>query len=287
MNIKNGLHPRNKHKSEYNFTELLKAYPELLKYIIKNKSERDSINFSDSNAVLALNSALLKFFYKIDFWSLPKGFLCPPIPGRADYIHHLADLLKKESPQCKILDIGVGANCIYPLIATREYQWLIVGSDIESLSLKNAQLIIDKNKLSDVIELRLQKNKKSIFEGIVKKEERFTACISNPPFFESLEKAKSENSKKNKNLGIKTNKLNFGGAQNELWCEGGELQFITQMIHESIHYKNNFSWFTSLVSKSATLPFLYDVLKHSGISKIRTIDMAQGQKKSRILAWRF
>jgi 23S rRNA (adenine1618-N6)-methyltransferase len=40
-----------------------------------------------------LNKAILKAFYKIEYWDIPLHYLCPPIPGRADYLHYTADLL--------------------------------------------------------------------------------------------------------------------------------------------------------------------------------------------------
>ena len=43
--------------------------------------------------------------------------------------------------------------------------------------------------------------------------------------------------------------LNFGGNANELWCEGGELRFLLNMITESRKFRKNCKWFTSLVSK--------------------------------------
>lgn len=39
--------------------------------------------------------------------------------------------------------------------------------------------------------------------------------------------------------------LNFGGQQQELWCEGGEVAFITQMIAESQQFGRQVKWFTS------------------------------------------
>jgi 23S rRNA A1618 N6-methylase RlmF len=50
-------------------------------------------------------------------------------PGRLDYIHYIADLLQKQQryhPKghtVQGLDIGIGANCIYPIIGNAEYGW--------------------------------------------------------------------------------------------------------------------------------------------------------------------
>lgn len=288
---KTGLHPKNKHKTSYDFPALIKAHAPLAKFVGPNKYGTDSIDFSNSEAVLALNTALLKHFYDVKFWEIPKNYLCPPIPGRADYIHHLADRMKDfllaRKDDIYVLDIGVGANCIYPIIGNHEYGWKFVGSDIDEVALKNAQTIIDQNNLNDKITLRHQTDRKKIFEGVITVDDYFSLVVCNPPFHESAEAAREGTQKKNKNLGLKKDNLNFGGTSNELWCEGGELAFIKQMIFESVDYRDNVAWFSTLVSKSTTMPLLYEELKKEGITKVRTIDMAQGQKKTRILAWRF
>ena len=286
MNKKPGLHPKNKHKSDYDFEALCLSLPELSAYVKKNKYQSNSIDFSNPNAVKALNRALLKYFYQIDFWDIPSGYLCPPIPSRADYIHHVAELIKINNA-VKILDVGIGANCVYPLIANREYNWQVVGSDIDETALENAQKIIQENHLEKAIKLKLQKNKNSFFDGIIGPDDFFHLTICNPPFHSSAQEARAGSERKNRNLKIKKDNLNFGGANNELWCEGGEVAFISKMIHESEKYKEQVQWFSSLVSKSTTLPLMYDELKKLNIVKVRTLDMSQGQKKSRILAWSF
>lgn len=286
MNKKAGLHPQNKHKNGYDFSLMVKSYPAIAPFIVKKPDNTETIDFSDPKAVLALNAALLKTYYKVDHWQIPLGYLCPPIPGRADYIHHIAELIKSDS-KLSVLDIGVGANCIYPLIAHSEYGWTAVGSDIDEVALNNAQLIVDKNKLNSDITLRLQKNPSKIFDGIIQPEDYFHFTICNPPFHASAEDAAHASNRKNTNLGHKKNNLNFGGKNSELWCEGGEIEFITKMIHESVNYKKNVHWFTSLVSRYESMPFLQEELKKLGIKTVRTLDMAQGQKKSRILAWSF
>ncbi len=297
--IKPGLHPRNKHNLRYDFPKLIESSPGLSKFVSRNKYNDDSIDFADPEAVKALNQALLKFFYKINFWDIPKNYLCPPIPGRADYIHQIADLLgasnKGSIPtgkQIRILDIGVGANCVYPLIATSEYGWSCTGSDIDPIALKSANEIILQNNLDHLIELRSQDKTHHIFKGVISENDFFDVTISNPPFHSSLEEAQSGNLKKNKNLGKnKISKhplpLNFGGVSNELWCEGGEISFASKMIRESKDFKSNCFWFTTLISKATSLPSLYQELKMAEVRSFKTIDMGQGQKKSRILAWTF
>ncbi|MBY0412511.1 MAG: RlmF-related methyltransferase, partial [Bdellovibrionales bacterium] len=188
MNDKTGLHPKNLHKSSYDFKSLIKAHPALGTFVKMNKFNNESVDFSDASAVKALNTALLKYFYNISFWDIPKDYLCPPIPGRADYIHHVADLFNDKT-NLRMLDIGVGANCIYPLIANKAYGWSVVGSDIEKTSLENAEKIVIENSLEKVIEIREQKDKNKFFSGIILKDEYFHLTICNPPFHASAAEA--------------------------------------------------------------------------------------------------
>jgi 23S rRNA (adenine1618-N6)-methyltransferase len=293
MNEKIGLHPRNKHKSSYDFAELIKSHPPLSSFVVKNKFNNESINFSDAAAVKALNTALLKHFYKISYWDVPKDYLCPPIPGRADYIHQVADLLTPVNgqvptgPSINMLDIGVGANCVYPLIANSEYGWSVVGSDIDVTAIDNATKIIKENSLESFIKIRHQDDKNKFFENIIKKDEFFHIVVCNPPFNTSAEESAQVSERKNRNLGIKKGNQNFGGQSTELWYEGGEAAFILKMIQESVAYQKNCLWFSSLVSRSVTLPLVYEELKKRNVANFKTIDLNQGQKKSRIVAWTF
>ncbi len=290
------LHPKSKHLEPYNFDELVKKHPDLKKYIQLNPYQNLSIDFSMPEAVKALNTALLKNYYKISYWDFPKGYLCPGVPGRADYIHYLSDLLSKQSKSSKqknikCLDIGTGASCIYPIIGIAEYNWSFVASDIDENSIKSAQHIIDNNSLlKNKVDLRLQTNPKHIFSGIIHKNDFFDVSICNPPFHKSKSAAAESASRKIKNLALKAtnkNSLNFEGQSHELWCTGGEKMFIKNMIKQSQQFSNSCQWFTSLVSKKEHLNSFYDALKKVNAKDIKTIEMRQGNKRSRILAWTF
>ena len=288
--MKTELHPRNRHRGLYNFEELIQACHDLAKFVRKNPYGNESIDFTDPIAVKTLNKALLKSFYNI-IWELPQPFLCPPIPSRADYIHAVADLLSESNSgiaplgkTISILDIGVGANCIYPLLGTREYGWHFVGTEIDPLSLTVANGIIAQNELTDSIQLRLQTSPSSIFKGVTE-DSVFHVSMCNPPFHASESEATAGSKRKWKNLEKKTDRLNFGGKSTELWCLGGEVGFIKQMIRESVD--TQCGWFTTLVSKESSLPAIYRALDEMKASEVRTIPLGQGQKKSRIIAWTF
>ena len=278
------MHHRNKHHEAYDFKALIQASPELLPFVIKNKKGEDSVDFANPLAVKALNRAILRHYYQVSFWDIPPGFLCPPIPGRADYIHTVADLVDGDA---RVLDIGVGANCVYPLIGYAEYNWNFVGTDIDPRALSSAKKIVTANGLSQKIELRLQPVKQHIFKGVLKKDEKFQLVICNPPFHESQAAAAEGSSRKWRNLGKRDSGLNFGGQEAELWCPGGEKAFIKKIIVESLLYKEQVDWFTTLVSREAHLPYLQQVLSVNQIVHVKILNLTHGQKKSRILAWRF
>lgn len=291
---KPGLHPRNRHRNRYDFSALLASCPALAAFIKKGPQGGATIDFADPLAVKALNQALLMHFYNVKAWDIPAGFLCPPVPGRADYIHHLADLLAegngdKVPAQATVLDVGVGANCIYPLIGQHEYGWRFTGSEIDADALRSAMTIVDANPgLNRMIRLRRQKARDAIFPGIIHKNETFDATLCNPPFHDSAQAARSNSERKRRNLGQdEKGALNFGGHEHELWCEGGEVAFVSQMIGESKAFARQVMWFTSLVSRGENLPALYRVLQEAGVEKVVKKEMAQGQKQSRFIAWSF
>lgn len=284
------LHPKNIHNSRYDFKALIKTNPDLKEYVSLNKYNDLSIDFANAKAVLTLNKTLLQHYYKITYWDIPENYLCPPIPGRADYIHNIADLLGKRA-NVKALDIGVGANCIYPIIGVSTYDWYFTVSDIDPTAIKNVENIVNSNDvLRDNITIKHQKNRNNIFEDIIEKDDRFDFTICNPPFHKNAKEAQKGSNQKVSNL-TKQNttnaKLNFGGQSNELWCDGGELKFIRKMIIQSEKFKNNCFWFTTLVSKKENLKNIYRALKKVNPTKVETIEMQQGQKITRFIAWSF
>jgi len=274
--------------------------PELRPYLKSNPKDETTIDFSDGKAVLHLNKALLAHYYQVTNWQIPEGYLCPPIPGRADYIHYIADLLTSaghpEVPTGKnihVLDIGTGANCIYPIIGSQSYGWQFVATDIDPVAVKVAEVIVQSNPhLRKLVKLRLQKNPESIFNGIIKPTDRFELSMCNPPFHASLNEATAANQRKRNNLNKgkaarSDNPLNFGGQNTELWCADGEIGFLTRMAKESVDYSRQVYYFTSLVSKRENVSPLKKLLSRLGAQQIDVINMSQGQKVSRLLVWSF
>jgi 23S rRNA (adenine1618-N6)-methyltransferase len=273
---------------------LCESCPALREFITQTPTGEPTVNFADPQAVKTLNKALLMHFYGVAQWDIPDGYLCPPVPGRADYIHHLADLLAEGNngavpAQATILDIGTGSNLIYPLIGVHEYGWRFTGSEVDPQAFANATAIINGNPgMARAIRLRRQKEASAIFAGVIHKNEQYDATLCNPPFHDSAETARAGSERKRRNLGQAADAaLNFGGQQQELWCEGGEVAFIKKMIAESAQFARQVKWFTTLVSRSENLPPLYRALTDVGAVKVVKKEMAQGQKQSRFIAWTF
>ncbi|CAM1335075.1 23S rRNA (adenine(1618)-N(6))-methyltransferase RlmF [Tenacibaculum aestuariivivum] len=284
MENKKGLHENNKHKNGYDFNFLKEKYPEITAFVIK-KFEKETIDFSDPIAVKQFNKALLAAYYNIKDWNFPDENLCPPIPGRVDYIHHLADLISGQD-EVTVLDIGTGASCVYPLLGAAAYNWNFIAADIDLDSLDYAQDIIDDNNLDSKIKLRQQFNELNILKGITEEGDAFSATMCNPPFYKSAEEARGANRRKSRNLGNNTIR-NFAGNSNELWYLGGEKAFLHTYLYESSLQPKVSKWFTSLVSRKENVKSLQNSAKKLGATTFKVIPMSQGNKVTRIVCWQF
>ncbi|MFT6868667.1 MAG: 23S rRNA (adenine1618-N6)-methyltransferase [Cyclobacteriaceae bacterium] len=279
------MHPKNPFIEDYDFDQLIHHDAGLKPFVFVNEYGNKTIKFADKHAVKALNSALLKTHYGI-IWDIPEHNLCPPIPGRLDYMLHVADLIEKSD--VRLLDIGTGASLIYPILATCHFNWQCTGSEVDSDSLKNAQSIINKNNSLRKTVLRHQKSRSNILEGIIWSEDFFDVVVCNPPFFKNFQEAQQKNKRKVHNLGLKEkNSQNFGGRSNELWFKGGEEAFVKKMALESSLFKSQVHWFTSLVSNKENLPAIKRAINKTFPTEVKVIDMEQGNKKSRFIAWTF
>ena len=281
------MHKNNLHNNLYDLNALCTTYPLLKEYVFINKYKIQTLDFSNPKAVKILNTALLQHHYAIQYWNFPNENLCPPIPSRADYIHYLSDLISSKNKKITVLDIGTGATCIYPLLGQALFKWEFIGTDIDNNSIKNATQIVAKNQLQKEIKFRLQPNKNNILNGVVQANDFFDVSMCNPPFYKTELEAVQANTKKNKNLKLSSTSRNFSGNANELWYKGGEKAFLHNYIYESSLYKKQFHWFTSLVSKKELLKDLKRSLKKLGATTIKVVEMNQGSKISRFIAWKY
>lgn len=281
------MHPNNPFTEDYNFDELCLANASLKKHVFENEYGNTTIPFANKDAVKELNKAILKHQYQLSFWEIPVQNLCPPIPGRLDYLLHVADLLADQK-EVHLLDIGTGANLIYPILGTCHFKWNCTASEVANDSIENAQKIIDNNPALSNINLRKQQFKNSILEHIIQPNDFFEVVVCNPPFFKNSMDAAEKNKRKNKNLNLnEKDQLNFGGKSNELWYKGGEEAFIKKMAEESALFKTQVGWFTSLVSQKEHLKNIKRAINKTQPTEVKIVDMQQGNKQSRFVAWRF
>ncbi|NGX83789.1 23S rRNA (adenine(1618)-N(6))-methyltransferase RlmF [Aequorivita sp. KMM 9714] len=280
------MHPKNPFNKDYNFNNLIAKHPPLKSFVFVNEHGNQTIKFADSQAVKALNTALLKEHFGINYWNIPENNLCPPIPGRLDYLLHVADLVSEKD--IHLLDIGTGANLIYPILASTHFNWNCTASEVNTDSLSNAQEIIDKNEALKNIELRHQQFKSNILEHIIQPTDAFDVVVCNPPFFKNRTDAEKSNLRKFENLKLSEDKTqNFGGLSNELWYKGGEEAFIKKMAEESVQFKDQVRWFTSIVSQKENLKNIKRAINKTKPTEVKIIEMEQGNKQSRFVAWTF
>ena len=279
------MHKKNPFAADYDFDNLIKHNEALAKYVFPNKQGTKTIKFGDQRAVKALNKALLKTQFDVH-WDIPKGFPCPPIPGRLDYLLNIADLLPEK--EIKMLDIGTGANLIYPILGTRHFGWHCTGSELNPDSIKHAAQIIANNPSLSSVELRVQSDPKLILENIIEPDDKFDVMVCNPPHFKSLEEAQKHNQRKVRNLSSKKReKLNFAGRSNELWTPGGEAAFIQTLAEESVQFMDQVGWFTSLISRNDSVRGITEMIDAIPRTEVKVVEMTQGIKASRFVAWRF
>lgn len=287
------LHPASPFNSPYDLPALCLVEPALQTYVYTTPRGELSIRFQDPVAVRLLNQALLRHHFALSWYEVPAHALCPAVPGRLDYLLYLQDFLtelhgkKPKTKQFRLLDIGCGANLIYSVLAVQACRWQVVASDISAESLRHAQRIIDENNLQARLELRLQAQPTAIFRGLITANDQFDLTVCNPPFHRSAEEAAQATARKQQNLGMadQSKVLNFAGQDHELWCEGGEAEFLRRMIDESVDVGCQVAWFSSLVSKEKNLPALQRHLQQLGCKAQHVIEMEQGNKVTRVLLW--
>ncbi len=157
----------------------------------ENKENMDSISYDDKSRPNLLKKKRINY---------QQTFLNNLIKKRKTNIYNpitsINDYLSEEKFEEKImitgLDIGTGANCIYPLLGYGMYKWHFKATDINNESLESAYNIIERNNLENLIKLETQINEKYIFYSVVEPQEIIYFSMCNPPYFDYNEE-KSDN----------------------------------------------------------------------------------------------
>lgn len=328
-----------------NFIELLEKDDGLAKIVGKRKDGKyEQIDFKNPSVLRAVTEATLLHEFGITI-TLKEDRLCPTVPNRLDYLAWMEEIWKStglseleefiaisnkdttaDSRQTKrkrvekdtslrILDIGTGSSCIYPLLGCALHSdWEFLGTDIDKESLKNARETIynamnDRNStaqngchslnLPKRIHLLERERDQYLFpdsqevckigldpvrspsspsqEGYI-----YHMTMCNPPFYASqAEMDESLNAK------AKPPNAVCHGSANEMICIGGEFSFIKRMINESIRMKEKVIWFTTLIGKLSDVEPIVEELQKQNVSHLQVTDFIQGKTKRWAVVWTF
>ena len=268
------------------FLTLIKEFPELKKYILKqNEDNEEEFQFDWSNNELSLlmDKSILNYYFDIKYYDIPKGFLIPPIPSRINYINLINSIITKLINDIDIkniigIDIGTGANIIYPILGYSIYKWKFICTEINKEAYNNAKLILQKNNLENNINIIKQNNKDNIFISILNRENKYIFSMCNPPYYNYENEIKLEDKKRD-------NEYNF----DEIYYKNGEYGFFQRYFEESICYKNNVFLYTILIGKKINAENIYDKLSsYSDIIKIYNMQkILTGNNVRYIIYWSF
>ena len=129
-------------------------------------------------------------------------------------------------------DVGVGASCIYPLLAVKHLGWTMRGSEANEENLKSAQSNVERNLLPEKIRLHLHE---AFFEFLEEKV-HFTMC--NPPFFDEGHMEGGESS---------------AGKEYEISTKGGEVEFLQKMLVASLRFMDPVDIFTCMLGHKSSI----------------------------------
>ena len=268
------------------FLTLIKEFPELKKYILKQNEDNEGefqFDWSNNELSLLMDKSILNYYFNIKYYDIPKGFLIPPIPSRINYINLINSIITKLIKDIDIkniigIDIGTGANIIYPILGYSIYKWKFICTEINKEAYNNAKLILQKNNLENNINIIKQNNKDNIFISILNRENKYIFSMCNPPYYNYENEIKLEDKKRD-------NEYNF----DEIYYKNGEYGFFQRYFEESICYKNNVFLYTILIGKKINAENIYDKLSsYSDIIKIYNMQkILTGNNVRYIIYWSF
>lgn len=216
------------------------------------------------------------------------------MPVRWNYIRWIQELLDTTSdtysdrcdPEREVvgLDIGVGASCIYPLLAcSSRPNWRMVGTDIDEHSLDFARRNVDTNGFSKRTKLVLSTTDGPLIPLQALKMEELDFVMTNPPFYSSAEDMQaSYTGKQAPPSAVCT------GAENEMICAGGDVGFVTRILEESLKLKESVQWYTAMLGKLSSLQQIVAKLKEHGITNFAVTCLQAGYRTKRwAVAWSF
>ena len=335
------MHPRSAFREgNPDFGALAERHPSLRPHLVRRGASRDgakprwTLDFASWDATVALNAALLADAYDVRGWSIPRGYLCPAVANRANYVHWIEDLLEQSRPAAlgsatrgpaiRGLDVGVGANCVYPLIGAARNGWSFVGTDVTDAALEAARRNADANpRLAPLIEIRDARIRGESEANLPRAEEGDPAPIfarvradedrdAERDRLDAARDAAASSSSTTKKKKIETRGFaftmcnppffeseadakgnagtDFGGVASEMACAGGELAFVSRILAESsasADARRFAHWYTTMCGKKETVKRLRAMLRTRGAKAVRETTFYQGKTRRWGVAWSF
>lgn len=283
------MHARNRYKDKPpDFAYLASKYPDFKQHVQPSLNGRVSLNFKDPEAVRALTCTLLRedFGLSID---IPLERLIPAVPSRLNYIHWVEDLIGHQDSDKSTLrrgiDIGTGASCIYPLLGSTLNGWYFLATEVDDMCFNYAKKNVEQNNLSDLIKVVKVPQKTLLMDALKEESEIvYDFCMCNPPFFANQLEAKGVNSRNPRRP--PPSSVNTGGVT-EIMAEGGELEFVKRIIHDSLQLKKRLRWYSCMLGKKCSLAPLKKELRIQGVPKVTYTEFCQGRTMRWALAWSF
>ncbi|XP_035287674.1 LOW QUALITY PROTEIN: RNA N6-adenosine-methyltransferase mettl16 [Anguilla anguilla] len=289
MALNKSMHPRNRYKDKPpDFAYLASKYPEFQQHVHTNLTGRVGLNFKDPEAVRALTCTLLKEDFGLSI-EIPLERLIPTVPLRLNYIHWVEDLIggRGEDPggTRRGIDIGTGASCIYPLLGATMNGWFFLATEVDDICFNFAKKNVENNGLSDLIKV-VKVPQKTLLMDALKEESAlvYDFCMCNPPFFANQLEAKGVNSRNSRRP--PPSSVNTGGVT-EIMAEGGELEFVKRIIHDSLQLKGRLRWYSCMLGKKCSLAPLKEELRKHGVPRVTHTEFCQGRTMRWALAWSF
>lgn len=284
MSVNKYMHPRNIYKIPPDFKQLALDFPEFRQYVIQDLNGKVNFDFKNNKALRALSSTLLKKDFNLDV-EIPLNKLIPTVPLRLNYILWLEDLLTlcKNSDQITGIDIGTGASCIYPLVGAKKNGWFLLATEVDVESVSCAKQNVERNNLTSLIEIMTVNESVTLKEVV--KTANYDFCMCNPPFFGSTQelhpsfKARKPDRPKPKN--------SFCASINEVVVKGGEIDFITKLINESVTLREQVKIYSTMIGHKSSLPLLKFTLRQANVSSFKETEFCQGNTTRWGLAWTF
>lgn len=200
----------------------------------------------------------------------------------------------------RVIDIGTGASCIYPLLGVALLGWSFLGTEHNETSIEAARRNVELNDWCGHIEVRTVTpgvatqathdfckgipalDEVPVLLGVLRPGETFDACMCNPPFYDLHEQPHGRWATAS---GSQDARCAAAGA--ELHCEGGEVGFVQRIVRDSLRLRDAVTWYSSLLGRKTSLaPLLRELHLHS-VPRIKICELAQGQTSRWVLAWSF